>query len=135
MVVVGPVAEEIMKVALAAIIVERRPYWFHSPAAIRLAVLASAMGFAVIENLLYLNVYIPNPTPTLVAWRWVVCTALHLGCTSVASEGVVRAWSASRQQFRRPDMAVLAPRIGLAAAIHGGYNLVVITLEMSGYHF
>jgi len=84
-VVFGPVTEEVMKVAVIATLMEVKPYLVRSELAIRMAAVASGFGFAFIENLLYLNVYIANPSPDIIAWRWIVCTALHVGCTSLAT--------------------------------------------------
>ncbi len=140
-VVFGPLAEEMMKVALPLYVAERRPYLFRGKAQIALCGLLSGLAFASVENLLYLEVYIPDPSPLLVQWRWTVCVALHTGCTLINCLGVMRIWQAAWE-----PPAGGAPRVGnvvglgypyavAAAVIHGAYNGLMVLLSMSQFRF
>ena len=81
-IVIGaPITEETLKIALIIYVVEKKPWLFLSATQILLCGVASGFMFAVLENLLYLNVYVPSPSNGLVQWRWTVCTALHTVCT------------------------------------------------------
>lgn len=118
----APMVEEVMKIGLAAWVVECRPWLFGFPAQIILCGLAAGLAFGVIENLIYLNVYIRDPEPWLVAWRWTVCTMLHVTCSGLASVGLARAWKAASLHGTKPDMAIAFPWLTGAIVLHGGYN-------------
>lgn len=79
-----------MKVALALWVVEKRPYLFKSTSRIVLCAAVSGVVFAAVENLLYLNVHIPNSNIELVRWRWTACVAPHGGCRLIAGEGLTQ---------------------------------------------
>ena len=134
-VVFGPVVEEIMKVALILVLIETRPYLLHGPLQIWVSALASAASFAVIENLLYLNVYTEAPSMMLVVWRWLVCTSLHLGCTSIATLGVVRTWQDAMARQRPSQVSVAFPWLVIAMIVHGTYNAFALALALSGFVF
>ena len=142
-VVFGPLAEEMMKVALPLYVAERRPYLFRGRFQIALCGLASGLAFASIENLLYLKVYLPEPSSLLVQWRWSVCVALHMGCTLVNTLGVMRIWQAAWRPAQAGDGAsstVSAAGLGYpyavaATVIHGTYNGLMVLLSMSELRF
>ena len=135
LVVVGPTIEEIMKIGLILLIIETRPYYIRREVELVYLALAGALGFAVIENLVYLNVYIKNPSYAVAMWRWSVCTALHVVCTLIATRGVVAVWRATEEQKRAPMMRLLFNPLITAIAIHGGYNAVVILAEYAGFAY
>lgn len=128
-VVIGPSIEEVMKITAVAVVLERRPYLFPHALVLVAAVAASALTFAVVENLLYIRVYVDEPTPAFVRWRWTVCTAMHVGATLIAGLGLRRMWQNSRKAFTKPVMADAFPYIVAAAVFHGGYNLFAFLYE------
>lgn len=128
----GPVVEEVMKIALAAVIIERAPYLFKSRVQILVAAAGAGLMFAVIENFLYLLVYVPDPPIWLVAWRWTVCVALHVGCTLVAGIGAAKVWQIQMTQHRRMPVPVDMRYLVAAIVIHGLYNGSVTIAELSG---
>jgi len=135
LVVMGPVAEEVMKIALPLWVVERRPFLFRSAAQILVCALLGGLAFAAIENLVYLHVYVPDPPPGLVRWRWTVCMALHACCSVVAALGLVKVWRDTWQRRARPRLHLAYPYMVLAVVLHGAYNALAIVLEVTGYVF
>lgn len=131
-VILAPITEEITKVATALWAVEKRPYWFKSAWQIMLTAAAGGLAFAAIENLIYLNIYAPGKGPEFAAWRWTVCTALHLTCSSVAGVGLVRIWRGSVRNLRRPELADGMPFFAAAMVMHGLYNAAVTLGELTG---
>lgn len=129
MIVYGPTVEETMKIATAAYIVEVRPYLFRRVEQVWLATLGGALMFAVIENILYLTVYVPNPSTELVIWRWTGCTALHIGCTAVATRGLTRVWLRTITEHRRPRFTSAVSALVVGIVIHGTYNLLALVYE------
>jgi len=129
MVVIGPAVEEVVKVMAPLIMVERRPFVFRSGSQIMACAMLSGLAFAVIENFLYLHVYVPDPSPQLVQWRWTVCVMLHVGCSTIAGLAVLRIW---RDVWQRHAPARTEAGFALfiaAIVIHGGYNLFALLLE------
>jgi RsiW-degrading membrane proteinase PrsW (M82 family) len=144
-IVLAPVIEEIMKIALALWVIEKRPYLFRMPAQILLCALAGGLAFALIENLMYFLFQQPNGPqipgiehPSTAAanwfvWRWTVCTGLHATCSFFSGLGLVRMWSRAIAQRARPDIAYAAPMIIAAMICHGLYNGLVTVAELSGW--
>jgi len=133
--VFGPLAEEVLKVGIPLLVVERRPYWFSSAAQILLAALGGSLAFAAVENLLYLSVYVAHPSEVLVAWRWTLCVALHVGCSSIAGVGLVRTWQDVLRRRERPRFGIAAPWFVVAVTIHGLYNLMALLMTYSDFRF
>ena len=128
-VIFGPVTEEMLKITAALITVEKRPYIFKSAAQIVICCVASGLVFAFVENLLYLHVYVPHPSEALVVWRWTVCVALHSGCAAISSVGLVKMWSDSIKNSRKPRTRLMAGYVMTACVIHGTYNLTAILID------
>ena len=128
--VVGPMVEEMMKIAAILWIVEKRPFYFKSTRQIVLCAAASGLWFAVIENVLYLNVYIPDPSPSIIAWRWTACVLLHVGCTVISSIGLSRIWKMTMATRTRPQLALGANFIIAAVVVHGIYNAGALVAGM-----
>ena len=130
LVVFGPAVEETLKIAATAAVVEVRPYLFRRAEQVRFAAAGAALVFAVIENIVYLNVYVPNPPAELVLWRWTVCTALHVGCTTVAVGGLVGVWRQAITQLRPPRLSLGLRRLVIAIVLHATYNAAAFMYEI-----
>ena len=133
LVILGPLSEEMLKVAPILWLVETRPYLIRRSTQIVLCAVGAALGFSIIENLLYLHVYtVGRDLPDLFSlWRWHICTVLHVGASLVASLGVVRVWKSVDRDLVPPDLSKGLPLICLAAAIHGAYNALALMLSFS----
>jgi len=134
-IVFGPLTEEIMKIAAALYLVEKKPFLFKSPLQITICILAGSLVFALVENLLYLHIYVPNPSLRLIYWRWTVCVALHVSCSLIACLGLIHIWRDVWQKLHRADLALAYPYILIAVIIHGTYNACAVILSMTKYHF
>ncbi len=125
----GPVAEEMLKASAALITIEKWPYVFRSPSQILFCCIASALGFAALENLLYLNVYIHEPSPFIAGWRWTVCVALHVGGSTIVSLGLIKIWRQTMASHTPPRVSLGTPYFIAAAAFHGTYNFIAILIN------
>lgn len=76
----APIVEETMKIGLTIWGVEKRPWLFSGGG------LISGAMFAATEAVLYLPVFIPNPTDEIVLWRWMICILPHVSCSSLAEQ-------------------------------------------------
>ena len=129
----GPVTEEIAKIAGTLWVVEKRPYLFKSIWQILVAAAAGGLFFGVIENLIYLNIYIPDASPALARWRWRVCTGLHLNCSFVAGVGLARIWDHAIRNRTAPQLGRGMPYFATAMLGHGLYNLTASVAEVGGW--
>lgn len=134
-IIIGPMVEEILKVSVLLLIVERRPWLIRSEFDIRLIAICGALGFAAIENVLYLSVYISNPSFELTLWRWIVCTGLHASCTAIAATGVVRIWQRIDIEGREPDAKPMYQPLMTAIVLHASYNAIVTFAAYSDFGF
>ena len=128
-VVLGPAVEEVMKIAAVAVIVEVRPYLFRRVEQLWAATIGAAVLFAAIENVLYLVFTLPNPTVSYSVWRWTVCVGIHVGCTMVATRGLIDVWQTSITELRQPRLAGGMRALAVAVIIHGSYNAMVILFD------
>ena len=135
LVLFGPAIEEVMKTAAIAYVVEKRPYLLRSRVQIMLSVLVSGVAFAAIENVLYLRVYIPDPSPGLVQWRWTVCVALHAACCMITGLGLSRMWKTALDTNKKPDVSTGFPYLLVAVVVHGAYNAFAIVLSATSFQF
>ena len=128
----APLLEEIMKVIGALWVVQRRPYWFRSRTQIILCALGGGFGFAVIENLLYLNVYVTDPSPEFVRWRWTVCVAMHTGFSLIIGLGLAQIWQRTIQTRTPPDLGRGSVYFIIAIALHASYNAFAAYVDSHG---
>jgi len=126
---IAPAVEEIMKPMGLVFLLEKAPHRVISEAQVFVTAALGGLGFAVLENLIYLHVYIPlAPTPAsfdVAAFRWTVCTALHVGCSSIVGLGLAREFRRYRRTGARLELERILPFYATAAVVHGVYNGVV----------
>lgn len=131
----GPMAEEIMKASIPLYLVEKRPYLFLQVWQIPLCLAGSGLAFAVIENFIYFNIYLSDPSPELIAWRWTVCVGLHMGCSIIAGLGVMRMWNYTQKNLLKAPVSLAAGSLALAVLVHGAYNAFATVFEAWGGGF
>ena len=132
-IVFGPVIEEILKQSGMVYLLEKRPYRVFASWQFVFSASVSALVFATIENLLYINIY-SNPfkfaNPELYAcYRWTVCTGMHLSCSIIASVGMIRVWKKQLADGKVADLSVAHGFFCVAICIHGIYNLGALIFE------
>lgn len=128
-VIIGPVAEELMKIAIPIWVVERRPYLFKSRIQIFICALAGGVAFAAVENLMYLGANVLDWTNPPTRWRWTICVALHTFCCLISALGLSRIWKNTMQSRTPPVIQQGVPYFVTAIAIHGLYNAFAIAFE------
>jgi predicted RNA-binding Zn-ribbon protein involved in translation (DUF1610 family) len=127
----GPICEEVMKIAIIAIIVEVRPYLIKTSAQLFLAATGSALMFSFIENMLYLNVYIDNPSHEIILWRWTACVGMHASCSFIAVSGLARVWKKTTTELRPPQLSRATPWLIAAIVVHGCFNGIAVLLQVT----
>ncbi len=127
----GPIIEELLKASGALYLAEQRPWLVPRAGSLVVITMAAAVAFASIENVLYLTVYIDDPEPFIVVWRWTVATSLHVAASMIAGIGVARMWVRTHRHGEAPDMRHARPWLAAAAIVHGSYNLAVTIAELT----
>jgi predicted RNA-binding Zn-ribbon protein involved in translation (DUF1610 family) len=134
-VLIGPLMAEILKVAVAGIVIERRSFLIHRPAQLYVMTLGTALVFAVVQNVVALGLHYPNAPAQLFAWRWTGCLVLHGLCTFLATRGLVRVWERGQQTQQPADLTRATPAITAAIAAHAAYNACIYVQGYFGYGF
>jgi len=133
LVVIVPVLEEALKVAVPMWLAERKPWLLPGSVGIVLIGLAGGAGFGAIENAMYLLVYIDDPSDTIIRWRWFLCMPMHMLASTIAALGVARMWREAIRTRRPAEIATAAPFVTAAAVIHGAFNAMAIGASMMGW--
>ena len=134
MVVFAPVTEEIAKVLVCLIIVEKWPWIFKSGIQIVLCCFAGGLAFGVIENLIYSIRLADHPNYyTIMQFRWVATTTLHIVCSTLASFGVLRIWRHSLKAGVKPQLKQGRSIIIGAIIIHATYNAMAVIIQLMGF--
>jgi RsiW-degrading membrane proteinase PrsW (M82 family) len=130
-VLVGPITEEFVKVAGPLHLAESRP-WLVPAAWVLIAVaVVGGLGFAAIENWVYLSIYIDAPTDDIIRWRWIFGPLIHGTASALAGIGVARMWRLTDRSGAPPTPSVAMPWFIAAVAVHGTYNLLAVILEVT----
>ena len=132
-IVFGPVVEELLKQSGMTYLLEKRPYRVFAAWQFVFAALVSGLTFAAIENVVYIQFYAPlsgvKDVEALAAFRWAVCTPLHVICAVIASLGLVRVWHRQLQDGRPAELSAAFPFVAAAMVVHGAYNFGAMFLE------
>ena len=123
---VAPWVEEIGKAAGLFFILVKFPHWLSRE---RAWVFGAAAGltFAALENVLYLLVYIPEPSFDLILYRWTAGVTLHVITTMITATFVARAALGVVAQ----KWEVVFRGLFIAMVLHGLYNAGVTAYELT----
>jgi RsiW-degrading membrane proteinase PrsW (M82 family) len=132
---IAPLIEEMLKITGVLYLAERKPWLIPHGLAIPLIAVASGLAFGVIENVIYLNIYIPDADPEIRRWRWTVCTSLHGGCSLIAGLGVLRMYRSIDRRTGPPMVSLASPYLIAATVLHGVYNLGAVFFSSSQFLF
>ena len=133
LVVVGPFAEETLKQSGAVFQLEKMRGSIRHDWQFFLSGMLGGAVFSVLENLIYRYIYLANLPPEkladVMAFRWTICTALHILCTVISSMGLRRVWRESLERERPFRLSDAFPWFAAATAVHGLYNLSMTLLN------
>lgn len=130
-VVAAPIIEEALKPVGVYLLLAKWPHALRNQKYTAFLSSLSGLSFAVIENLIYLNIYVPDASQALIIWRYTICIAMHVGCSFLLGFGINQklvAWVRSEVTFLKGNRKFfLIPML-----IHAAYNLLVYFLEVQG---
>ena len=128
---VAPMVEEAMKPAGLYILLAYRPEVLISRFyTARLAAIAGA-GFGIIESTVYVTVYVEDPTPEFIAFRYTVPVLLHTVASFIFGFGINQRLKAS-VWGEVPFLSGNWPYFVAAMALHSAYNITATALEIAG---
>ncbi len=132
-VVIGPFAEETLKQSGAVFQLEKMRGSIRHDWQFFLSGMLGGAVFSVLENLIYQYIYLrtlpPEKLADIMAFRWTICTALHILCTVISSMGLRHVWRESLEKERPCRIYEAFPWFAAATAVHGLYNLSMTLLN------
>ena len=136
LVVLGPFTEETLKQSGAVFQLEKMRGSIRYDWQFFLSGALGGLVFSILENLIYQYIYLRNLPPeklaSVMAFRWTICTALHILCTVISSMGLRRVWRESLAKERPFRLSDAFPWFAAATAVHGLYNLSMWLLDPFG---
>ena len=133
LVVIGPFAEETLKQSGAVFQLEKMRGSIRHGWQFFLSGALGGMVFSIMENLIYQYIYLrtlpPEKLANVMAFRWTICTALHILCTVISSMGLRHVWRESLEKERPCRIYEAFPWFAAATAVHGLYNLSMTLLN------
>lgn len=131
-IVVAPLVEEIVKPIGVMFVMEKRFHWLRSRRQVVAMAALGALVFATLENLMFIHVYCPEAGAAFVAWRYIVCTALHVSATTIMGLGLARCWLRMKRRGEKFRIKGLLWPYLAAAGLHAGYNATALILVKTG---
>lgn len=130
--IVAAFVEELSKPIGLIIMLDKRPWWLRNRFEVIGMALLGALVFAGIENLMYIFILAEEITAAFVAWRLIICTALHLTATGVFAIGISRVWKRMQTRGEPFDLDKIFRWYLIAVIIHATYNVSVTVLSIVG---
>ena len=126
--IAAPMIEEVMKPSGVYLLLVRWPKTLTSRLYTALLSAVGGLSFAVIENVIYLQLYFPVHTQTLVVFRYSACLTMHIICSFILGFGINQELLASVRGeiplLRGNKRFFFIPMI-----IHSLFNIVAMLVE------
>jgi RsiW-degrading membrane proteinase PrsW (M82 family) len=122
----APVIEEALKPSGVYLLLAKWPRVLAFKNKLYTGFLAALAGitFSVIENLVYLHIYVRDPSPHLILWRYTVGLSIHAVCSFIFGLGINQELLASIEG--QTKLLSSGKRFFFTAvALHSSYNIAV----------
>lgn len=129
--VVAPVVEEVMKPVGVYLLLARWPWLLRGQVYTASITALGGLGFGVVENLVYLYIYVPQHTTAFVAFRFTAPLLMHITASFVVGMGLNRRFIDS-MQGKEPFLAGSWPFFLGGIVLHAAYNITVAVLYNTG---
>jgi|WetSurMetagenome_2_1015567.scaffolds.fasta_scaffold919799_1 RsiW-degrading membrane proteinase PrsW (M82 family) len=127
--IAGPIIEEALKPSGVYFMLARWPRVLRNQLYTALLAALGGVSFALIENLVYLNIYIEDPGPDIILWRYTAGVGLHALCSFIFGWGINRKLLASIKGETR-FLSYGKRFFFSAAALHSLYNIGVTVMAL-----
>jgi len=125
--VAAPMIEEAMKPAGVYILLVRWPQLLTSRLFTAFLAALGGLTFAVVENIIYLQVYFPEHTQTLTVFRYTACLTMHVVASFILGFGINQKLMAS-VRGEIPLLKGNKKYFFTAMVIHSLFNIVAVPL-------
>ena len=128
--VAGPIIEEALKPAGVYLLLAKWPQALSSRVYTAFLAALGGLSFAIIENILYLEVYFPEHSPELVLFRYTAGLLLHTGCSFMVGFGINQKLIAA-MKGEIPFLSANKRFFIIPMVIHSMYNIFAVLLFSS----
>ncbi len=125
----APIIEETLKPSGLYLILAKWPRVLRGKIYTALLAALAGIAFALIENLVYLNIYIREPTPQVILFRYTACVGIHAVCSFIFGLGINRKLLASVRG--ETNFLSYGKRFFFTAmALHSLFNITMTVLQL-----
>ncbi|MDY6912248.1 MAG: PrsW family glutamic-type intramembrane protease [Chloroflexota bacterium] len=126
--VAAPIFEEAIKPCGVYWLLAKKPQALPNQKYIAFLAALAGLSFALIENLLYLEVFFPEHNHAMVVWRYSVCILVHVSCSYTVGFGINQkliAWVRGEVPFLQGNRRFFF----IPMAVHSLYNISAFLIE------
>ncbi len=128
--VAGPIIEEIMKPAGVYVLLAIRPWLLHNRLYTAFLAALGGLGFAIIENIIYLKVYFPSDSHELLLFRYMVNLPLHVVWSFIVGFGInQRLLAAVKGEI--PLLSANKRFFIIPMLLHSAYNFFAVLISVA----
>jgi len=125
----APIIEETLKPSGLYLILAKWPRVLKNQFYTASLAALGGIAFAIIENLVYLHVYIQDPSPRVVLFRYTACVGIHAVCAFIFGLGINQNLLASIRGETK--LLSYGKRFFFSAmALHSLFNIAVTVLQL-----
>lgn len=122
--VAAPIFEEVLKPSGLYILLAKWPRVLRTRLYTAMLAALGGLAFGIIESVLYVTVFITEPSTQLIIWRFTVCLVLHMVCSFIFGFGID--WKLAAGVRGQLKFLSNGKRFFIAAmALHSVYNILV----------
>jgi RsiW-degrading membrane proteinase PrsW (M82 family) len=125
----APIIEETLKPSGLYLILAKWPRALRGRFYTALLAALGGITFALIENLVYLNIYIREPSQQVILFRYTACVGIHAVCSFIFGLGINRQLLAS-VSGETNFLSCCKRFFFTAMALHGLFNITVVILQL-----
>ena len=125
--VAGPIIEEALKPTGVYLLLAKWPRALRSRLHTAFLAALGGVGFAIIENIIYTEVYFPEHSPEMVLFRYTAGLLMHAGCSFIVGFGInQKIIAAVRGEI--PFLSANKRFFIIPMVIHSVYNIFAVFL-------
>jgi RsiW-degrading membrane proteinase PrsW (M82 family) len=128
--VAGPIIEEVMKPTGVYVLLATRPRLLNNRIYTAFLAALGGLGFGLIENVLYLEVYFPSHGHELLLFRYLVNLPLHVVLSFIVGFGINQKLLAA-VKGEIPLLSANKRFFIIPMLLHSGYNFLPVLISMT----
>ncbi len=128
----APIIEEILKPVGVYVVLVRWPRLLRGRLHTALLAALAGLAFGVVEAVVYVKIYVPDPPDWFVTYRFTVPLLLHATASFIVGLGINQGllnWARGRSPLPKATRNFYIAAI----ALHAAFNIVAVALVISGF--